>query len=66
MNHLTEKATRDIERGFELTREAWQLLDIIVAEWESDAMSVQCFDLRIVARAKKAVSEHKELNSNGF
>jgi len=30
--------------------EAFTLLDIISAEFRSDPMSVQCFDLRIVSR----------------
>lgn len=35
--------------------EAFTVLDIIVAEFKSDPMSVQCFDLRIVERAKEIV-----------
>lgn len=34
------------------TADVWTLLDLIVAEWTSDPTSVQCFDLRIVERAK--------------
>lgn len=34
------------------TADVWTVLDLIVAEFESDPMSVQCFDLRLVARAK--------------
>ena len=32
--------------------EALEIFKLVVAEWESDPMSVQCFDLRIVERAK--------------
>lgn len=42
-------------------REVYELLDLIVSEWESDPMSVQCFDLRIVERAKKAVEPFRKL-----
>lgn len=34
-------------------KEAFTLLDIISAEFRSDPMSVQCFDLRIVKRANE-------------
>lgn len=59
---LTDKAARAIEEGFDLNREAWRLLDLIVAEWNSDPMSVQCFDLRIVEQAKTAVKRRKEID----
>jgi hypothetical protein len=35
------------------TADVWTVLDLIVAEFTSDPMSVQCFDLRLVARAKE-------------
>lgn len=35
--------------------EAMRLLDLIDAEWRSDPMSVQCFDLRIVKRVNDLV-----------
>jgi hypothetical protein len=38
---------------------ALDVLDTIVAEFESDPMSVQCFDLRVVERAKAIVTEHR-------
>lgn len=59
---LTDAAARQIEEGFELNREAWRLLALVVAEWESDPMSVQCFDLRIVEDAKQAVKRRKEID----
>jgi hypothetical protein len=42
-------------------REAYAVLDLIVAEFESDPMSVQCFDLKLVDRAKKAVEPYRQL-----
>lgn len=47
----------------ELLQEAFAVLDLIVAEFDSDPMSVQCFDLRIVARARDVMAEHKLRNS---
>ena len=41
----------------ELKLEAVRLLDIIAAEFSSDLMSVQCFDLRIVDQAKHIAGE---------
>lgn len=40
------------------TADVWTVLDLIVAEFTSDPMSVQCFDLRLVARAKELNREH--------
>jgi hypothetical protein len=50
-----------IERGFDLKRDGMRLLGLIVAEWKSDPMSVQCFDLRIVKEAKAVVAEYERL-----
>lgn len=58
---MTEKAQREIEESFDNTREAHTLLDLIVAEFESDPMSVQCFDLRVVERAKACVKKRRAL-----
>ena len=44
-----------------LEREAHRILDLVVAEWNSDPMSIQCFDLRIVERAKAVMSRLKQL-----
>ena len=41
------------------TADVWVVLDLIVAEWTSDPMSVQCFDLRLVERAKELLREHQ-------
>ena len=47
----------------QLGEECRELIDIIAAEFESDPMSVQCFDLRIVERAKKAAKTHRRYRS---
>lgn len=45
-------------------REVYEVLDLIVAEFESDPMSVQCFDLRTVDRAKMAVEWFRKLKAS--
>jgi hypothetical protein len=51
------------ERGWALDARAWKVLDLIVAEFESDPMSVQCFDLRTVAEAKAVITEARALDA---
>lgn len=46
-------------------REAFMLLDLIDAEFRSDPMSVQCFDLRIVERVKQCVQRRKNAERCG-
>jgi len=41
------------------TADVWTILNLIVAEFQSDPMSVQCFDLRIVRRAIELNAEHQ-------
>ena len=48
----------------ELAEECRELINIIAAEFESDPMSVQCFDLRIVERAKRAARIHRRYRSD--
>lgn len=57
---LTVKAMREIEDGFRNDREAHDLLAIIDAEFRSDPLSVQCFDLRIVDRVRRCVALQKQ------
>lgn len=38
---------------------ALKILRLVVAEWESDPMSVQCFDLRLVEQAKELINAGK-------
>ena len=48
---------------FRLHLDAVRLLDLIVAEWNSDPMSVQCFDKRIVDEASCVIARLKRLDS---
>ena len=57
---LTRAEEARIEREFENQREAFRLLDLINAEFQSDPMSVQCFDLRVVERVRQCVESHKD------
>ena len=59
--YMTDKAVRETEERMKVELEAFELLDLIVAEFNSDPMSVQCFDLRTVERAKYVVTRLKEL-----
>jgi len=57
MSHiLTRESELEIEESFVNDREAHDLLALINAEFQSDPMSVQCFDLRIVQRVKVCVA----------
>lgn len=58
---LTPKAEREMEERFKLEKDALRLLGIVVAEWKSDPLSVQCFDLRIVEEAKMVVERLEKL-----
>lgn len=46
-------------------REAHALLTLINAEFQSDPMSVQCFDLRIVERVRLCVEKQQAALSEG-
>lgn len=58
---LTDKAMKQMEQRFALEREAVELLAVIAAEFESDPKSVQCFDLRVVERAKAVTKQLRAL-----
>ena len=73
-HHALEDARLQAETFFELAAgnpmEEWEgmeiatpisILQLVVAEWESDPMSVQCFDLQIVDKAKRLVNEYRSL-----
>ncbi len=47
------------------TEEAFTLLDLISAEFQSDPSSVACFDLRVVARVKACVEKRKAAIERG-
>ena len=57
---LSKKAQEDAERRFDIDHRLLEIMGIVVAEWESDPMSVQCFDLRIVEEAKLLWAERKK------
>jgi len=61
MNRLAPGVERAIEQSFANNREAHELLDLVVAEFRTDPMSVQCFDLSLVERATACVDERKRL-----
>lgn len=46
--------------GSDNEREAFALLALIDAEFRSDPMSVQCFDLRIVERVRNCVEARRQ------
>jgi hypothetical protein len=48
------------------TASVWEVLGLIVAEFKSDPTSVQCFDLRLVARACELVAQHDEGGTRQF
>lgn len=48
------------EQMTDLEKELYAVLDLIVMEFKTDPMSVQCFDLRTVERAKKLIEENRE------
>lgn len=47
-------------------REMFAVLDLIVMEWKTDPMSVQCFDLRLVERAKAVVEAYRKAHHAPF
>ena len=58
---LTRAAQAKMEERWKLQAEAVHLLGVVTDEWKTDPMSVQCFDLRIVERAKKVVDRLEDL-----
>ena len=60
---FSPKYERLMEERFALEREMWRIFDLVVAEWESDPTSVQCFDLRMVEQAKMVHARLKKLRS---
>ena len=44
---------------WEIEKRLLQIMDLVVAEWESDPISAQCFDLRIVNEAKMLNASYK-------
>lgn len=63
---LTLKAQREMKEKWQLERDAVKLLKVVVAEWDSDPLSVQCFDLRIVKSAREVIARLDKLEPYGF
>ena len=63
---LTPEAERKMDDIFRLRHDAVRLLDLVVAEWNSDPMSVQCFDKRIVDEARYVIARLKKLDPSGL
>lgn len=60
--YLTPEALENIKEQQDADNRVWELLDIIVGEFETDPQSVQCFDLRIVHEAIELVKKRKTMN----
>jgi hypothetical protein len=58
---LTDKAQKEIEAEVDNYTEAFRLLRLIDAEFRTDPMSVQCFDLRVVERVRACVARRDEI-----
>lgn len=58
---LTDEGFKEICRQQDADKRVWELMDIICSEFQSDPMSVQCFDLRVVDEAIKLVRDRKEM-----
>jgi translation initiation factor 2 alpha subunit (eIF-2alpha) len=63
---MTEKAQREMEAKWKNDAEAHRLLDLIMAEFESDPMSQQCFDNRIVSEVKLCVLRQRAYAAKGI
>ena len=61
---LNDNAMAEIEKDFLNDKEAHELLSLINAEFQSDPMSIQCFDLRIVDRIRKCVAQYERSRVN--
>lgn len=57
-NGLGMDAMQAQDRRIELEDQALEIFKLVISEWKSDPMSVQCFDLRVV---QKAIAIHDEL-----
>lgn len=65
-NRLSEKAERDMETLFQCQKRGLELLGLIVAEWKTDPVSVQCFDLRIVQEAKELMEKYERVKPEWY
>lgn len=62
---LSPSEERRHDDNFTNIEEAFALLDLINAEFTSDPMSVQCFDLRVVQRVALCVAKRKKFEAKG-
>ncbi len=58
---LSDKASRELAEQQTADDRVWQIMDIICAEWQTDPISVQCFDLRLVEEAIALVKKRKAM-----
>ena len=58
-----KQAQDELSQKYKLETRAIELFNIIVAEFESDPISVQCFDLRIVEEAKSVAAGLRQIPS---
>lgn len=63
---LSREQERLIESNFDNTREAFTLLDLILAEFESDPTATACFDARIVERVKWCVARRRDFEKRSI
>lgn len=57
---------RRMEDNFRNQDEAFDLLALIDAEFQSDPTSTQCFDLRVVRRVQECVASRKKYTESGI
>jgi hypothetical protein len=62
MREISEQGKKAMEDRFKLERRGLELLQVIVAEFETDPTSVQCFDLRIVEESKRVARALRKLS----
>lgn len=65
INPIRPEMQRKLQDSFDNTLEAHFLLDLIAVEFQSDQMSVQCFDKRIVDRVIQCVQRHRHHVNEG-
>lgn len=63
---MTEEGRRGLEEAVENSLEAHRLLRLVDAEFRTDPMSVQCFDLRVVERVRACVETRARLVTEGI
>lgn len=63
---MSRQQERLIEDNFTNTEEAFALLDLINAEFQSDPTSTQCFDQRIVERVKWCVARRADFQKRSL